>query len=93
MSTRKTFSTPQEALRYHVTGAIERGEGVAIVEKRALTREDYARLNVDELKRRERNAKDRLSRTFDTESCLQEEFAIQEIQAALAHLLNGESLI
>ena len=26
---------PLDRLRYHVTGAIERGEGVAIVEKRA----------------------------------------------------------
>lgn len=29
------FNTPQEALRYHVTGAIERGEGQAIVGKPA----------------------------------------------------------
>ena len=29
------FRTPKEALRYHVTGAIERGEGTPIVEKTA----------------------------------------------------------
>ena len=31
MHKKPTFSTPAEALHYHVTGAIERGEGTAIV--------------------------------------------------------------
>ena len=30
--TKRSFATPLDALRYHVTGAIERGEGEAIVE-------------------------------------------------------------
>jgi len=33
--------TPQEALRYHVTGAIERGEAVAIVERPVSQRQQF----------------------------------------------------
>lgn len=42
----RTFNTPQEALRHHVTGAIERGESVAIVgqtKPKRITRKDRQR--------------------------------------------------